>query len=595
MGRIMENNLSQWLQQRFSDLLEARQSYEPAWQDLADHFLPTRYRNVGNNPNSWRKMPILNDKLVDATGILAMRTLAAGLQGGMTSPARPWFQLSLEDSELANHAPMKQWLMDVSKRMAKVFNASNFYNAVHTMYGELGTFGTAFMLELADFEHGFRFVPFCAGEYCLDINARQKVDMVFRRFCMSTRQLIQHFGKDRLPESILQKNCFSGTEKKHVVVHAIFPRKERALGRACPRHMPFASVYWLEGAYYSGKVHILSEAGFEEFPGFGVRWDVVGNDVYGRSPAMDVLPDSRMLQQMGITMLKAIHKSVDPPTAVSASLKTVGLDLTPGGVNYVEAMPGQSPQAATPILDVRPDIKGAREAMHDVQKQIQRGLYNDLFRLLLDGKNQQITAKEVAVREEEKLILLGPALERLHFELFIPLIERTFDLMRRHDMLPSIPVEFQRKRLKVEFVSLLAQAQKMVSTSAVDSLVGFVQKLAVSKPEALDNLHTDKAVEEYAEYLGVAPGILQSKEERDATRTARKQTENATLAQQAEQEKQKLSMKSLTDIAKSVEGLLNVKLDENTVASAIMDGIKEVYGTQKPVLQNNKEEQGDEA
>ncbi len=569
--------------------MTARQSYEPAWKDLADHFLPTRYRNVGTNPDSWRNMPILNDKLVDATGILAMRTLAAGLQGGMTSPARPWFQLSLEDSELASHAPMKQWLMDASKRMAKIFNASNFYNAVHTLYGELGTFGTAFMLELADFEHGFRFVPFCAGEYCLDINARQKVDVVFRRFCMSSRQLVQHFGAKRLPDFIMQKNSFSGKEHSYVVVHAIFPRNERALGKACPKHMPFASVYWLEGAYTGGQVHMLSEAGFEEFPGFGVRWDVAGNDVYGRSPAMDVLPDSRMLQQMGITMLKAIHKSVDPPTAVTAQLKSVGLDLTPGGVNYVDSMPGQSPMAATPILDVRPDIKGAREAMHDVQKQIQRGLYNDLFRLLLDGKNQQITAKEVAVREEEKLILLGPALERLHFELFIPLIKRTFALMRRHDMLPPIPTEFQEHKLKVEFVSLLAQAQKMVSTAAVDSLVGFVQKLAVSKPEAIDTLHVDKAVEEYAEYLGVAPGILLSKEEREAVRSARKQAENVATAQKLEQEKQKVSMQNLSGIAKSVEGLLKLKLDENTVAAALINGIKGISKPQEAVMQQENE------
>ncbi len=581
----MEIKHGQWLQQRFASLLEARQSYEPAWQDLADHFLPTRYRNVGKNPDAWRKMPILNDKLVDATGILAMRTLAAGLQGGMTSPARPWFQLSLEDTELANYAPMKDWLMQVSKRMAKIFNGSNFYNAVHTLYGELGTFGTAFMLELADFEHGFRFVPFCAGEYCLDTNARQKVDVVFRRFRMSTRQLMQHFGEERLPEHIRKQKHIHTLrhDSSHVVVHAIYPRQDRNAEKHSPQHMPFASIYWLEGSTgrsggsggsNTGKVHVLSESGFMDFPGFGVRWDVAGNDVYGRSPAMDVLPDCRMLQQMGITTLKAIHKSVDPPTAVSASLKSVGLDLTPGGVNYVEALPGQSPQAATPILDVRPDIQGARSAIQDVQKQIQQGLYNDLFRLLLDGKNQKITAKEVAVREEEKLILLGPALERLHFELFIPLIDRTFNLMLQHDMLPPMPEKYWGSKLKVEFVSLLAQAQKMVSTSSVDRLVNFVQNIAAIKPEATDALHADKSVDEYAQYLGVAPGILRSQEEREALRKTRLDSEQSTQVQKIEQEKHKQSLESMESLAKAAEGILKIKLDDNNIATAIVQALQ---------------------
>ncbi len=579
-----EKSLEFWLEQRFHSLLESRQSYEPAWQDLADHFLPTRFRNTAKNPDSWRKMPLLNDKLVDATGILAMRTLAAGLQGGMTSPARPWFQLSLEDSELANHAPVKEWLADVTKRMAKIFNGSNFYNAVHTLYGELGTFGTAFMLELADFEHGFRFVPFCAGEYCLDTNESQRVDVVFRRFRMTTRQLVARFGQENLPPHMLRQGRHR--PESYTVVHAIYPRKDRLLKNVSAKHMPFASVYWLEGqgggaasrgAQHGGmrmkRGHVLSESGFMEFPGFGVRWDVAGNDVYGRSPAMDVLPDCRMLQQMGITMLKAIHKSVDPPTAVSASLKSVGLDLTPGGVNYVEVAPGQSPQAARPILEIRPDIQAGRVAMQDVQKQIQQGLYNDLFRLLLDGKSSRITAKEVAAREEEKLILLGPALERLHCELFIPLIERTFQLMLRHNMVPTMPPAFCGQKVKVEFVSLLAQAQKMVSTSSVDRLFTFVQKVAPTNPEALDMLDTDKAVEEYAEYLGVAPAILRSKEEREAVRQERKDATQAVNMQKVQAEQQKSNMENLQGIAKIVQDLSKVSLEEKNLVTALLERI----------------------
>ncbi len=565
----MTKNLVTGLAQRFSHMQEARQSYEPAWRDLADHFLPTRYKDTSKSPHAWRTMPMLNDTLVDSTGILAMRTLAAGLQGGMTSPARPWFQLSLEDADLAAHSAVRDWLMLVSRRMRKIFAHSNFYNAVHTLYGELGTFGTAFMLQLADEEHGFRFVPFCAGEYCLDINAAQRVDVVFRRFHMTARQLLMQFGEDRVPQHIRHMADKSGAgnvhDDAHTVVHAIYPRKHHHKHKECASHMPFASVYYLEGHSGKGMGHVLSESGFQEFPGYGVRWDVAGNEVYGRSPAMDVLPDCRMLQQMGITTLKAIHKAVDPPTAVSASLKSVGLDLTPGGVNYVEAAPGQSPQAATPILDIRPDITAARKATEAVQKQIQQGLYNDLFRQLLDSNRSQVTAKEVAVREEEKLILLGPVLERLHCELYTPLIERTYNLMQRFHMLPPRPQELGEAHLKIEFVSLLAQAQKMVCTGAVERLVSFVGNLTPLQKDVHDTIDTDKAVEEYADYLGISPGIVRAPAARQQLRQARADAEHAVQQQKAQQEQQEQIMDTLKTLTGMVKDMGDVSMDKNSL------------------------------
>ncbi len=572
MHTIATSHADIW--QQHAQLLEARQSYEPAWRDLADHFLPTRYKDSNASIEHWRKMPMLNNTLVDATGILAIRTLAAGLQGGLTSPARPWFQLSLEDADLAGNPAVKEWLHALTKRMRKIFHASNFYNAVHTMYGELGTFGTAFMLQLADMEHGFRFLPFSAGEYCLDTNARQEVDVVFRRFSMTARQLIQHFGIERMPAYLQQSTSMHHVA--HSVVHAIYPRKNASQnGRGGAISMPFASVYWLEGhmphtqsaAKFSrtpynskgsaGGIHILSESGFEEFPGYGVRWYVAGNEVYGHSPAMDVLPDCRMLQQMGITTLKAIHKSVDPPTAVSASLKNIGLDLTPGGVNYVEAAPGQSPQAATPILQVRPEIQAARNAMQDVQKQIQQGLYNDLFRMLLDSQQKNVTAKEVAVREEEKLILLGPVLERLHNELFTPLITRTFKLMLRHDMLPKAPPMLAETDIKVEFVSLLAQAQKLVCTNAVNQLVHFVNSLEPIDAQASDCLDADKAVEEYADYLGVAPAILRTKTERELLREERIAKQHALAAAETDAKKRESALAEEEQHIQNIQGMAN--------------------------------------
>ena len=506
----------QALSRRHDSLLRRRAPWDSAWQSLADHFLPTRCR-LNPQADEAEEGPMLNRGLVDATGILAMRTLAAGLQGGLTSPARPWFRLTLDDTVLARSRAGQAWLDEVATRMRSVFQRSNFYNAMHTLYGELGTFGTAFVFELADPQHGFRFIPLCAGEYALDCDAARKVDTVFRRSAMTLRQIVQAFGPAALPET-LREAARRSPDDRRTVIQAVYRRENAPQGQLDPARMPVASVYWLEGR--DGNRHALKVSGFRSFPGFGPRWDVAGNDVYGRSPAMDALPDCRMLQQMGVTTLKAIHKAVDPPMSVAAGLRSVGLDLTPGGVNYVDSAPGQSPQAATPLLQINPDLGTARKAMESVQDQIRKGLYNDLFKLILEGRSG-VTASEIAAREEEKLILVGPVLERLHDELFIPLMDRTFECMRDLDMLPPCPPELAGRRLRVEFVSLLAQAQKLVGINAADQYLALTLKASAAWPEALDTLNVDHLLDNYAESLGLPVILTRSLEERQQLRAAR--------------------------------------------------------------------------
>lgn len=522
---------------RFNQLVQDRSQLDVAWRSLADHFLPTRYQGMTESLGASNKNILLNDKIVDATGIHAMRTLAAGLQGGMTSPARPWFRLGLDDEDLDNSHNVRGFLDNVAKNMRSLFHRSNFYNAIHTMYGDLGTFGTGFMFEFADHKSGLRFVTVPVGQFVIDVSASGRVDTIYRRTQMTSRQIIQEFGYNACPQNV-KDACDSKRPERMSepweVIHAVYPRSDRNTDSKNNSEMPWASVYWLNyagsggrQAGSSGKQHVLRESGFEDFPGFGPRWDSIAGSAYGRSPAMDCLPDCKMLQQMGITTLKAVHKAVDPPMGVASSLKSVGLDLTPGGLNYVENIPGQVPQAAVPLLQVRPEIQAARMMIDAYQKQVQQGLYNDLFRMLLSSDRSQITAREVAAKEEEKLILIGPVLERLQDELFNPLIDRTFNIMMRFGMVrqEDIPEELQGQEIKVEFVSLLAQAQKLVSTSAVDQLLAFSMNAAGAFPEILDAIDVDNVVDGYAEYLGTEVDMIRPRDDRNAMREQRAQAQ----------------------------------------------------------------------
>lgn len=532
-------------------LTQERRTWEADWQLLAQHFLPRKMRSLELQGDETNRGGLRKDILRN-TGILAMRDLAAGMHGGMTSPARPWFRLALQDEELAAFKPVRSWLDDCQDRMRTLFHRSNFYNVVHMVYGQLGTFGTGFTFLLEDQQAGIRFMPLTVGEYSLDIDENGRVDTIYRACPMTVRQIVRRFGYDKCPPVIqaIFNNPPKATVDRFTVVHAVFPRQDRNPQKLDSQNMPYASVYYLEAGEGSKTMggglqypHLLAEGGFRSFPGFGPRWDVTGMDVYGNSPGMDVLGNVLQMQSMERSKLKALQKLVDPPMARPSGTK--GLSLLPGAENIYDVSGGNQP--IYPILNIRPDTAGVMAALEDLKQEIQRGLYNDLFKLLMNSDRRQITAREVAAREEEKLILLGPVLERLHDELFMPMIDRTWELMLEQNMLPEAPQEVQGQEIKVEFISLLAQAQKMVATTAVDQFMGFVAVHSQVLPDLLDAVDPDKLADGYAGYLGIETDMLRAQEDRDKIRETR-----AQQIQQAQQAEQMAAMQAGAQTAKTM-------------------------------------------
>ena len=92
-------------------------------------------------------------------------------------------------------------------------------------------------------------------------------------------------------------------------------------------------------------------------------------------------------------------------------------------------------------------------------------------------------------------------------------------------MLPEVPESLRGRRLKVEFVSTLAQAQKLVSTGSIRDMLGFAAEAARLDPSAADALNADAALDKYGEYLGLDANLLRPRAERDALREERARTQ----------------------------------------------------------------------
>jgi hypothetical protein len=222
-------------------------------------------------------------------------------------------------------------------------------------------------------------------------------------------------------------------------------------------------------------------------------------------------------------------------------------------------------QGVRSAFDVNLNLQHLREDIVDVRERIRSAYYADLFLMLANDTRSGITATEVAERHEEKLLMLGPVLERLHNELLSPLIDTAFDYAARAGILPEAPPELEGMELSVEFISVLAQAQRAVATQGMDRLLGTVSQMAAVKPEVLDKLNFDQIVDEYGDAYGVSPKIIVPDSEVAAIRQQRAaamqaQQAAATAPQVVESAKtaSEIDTGNLQDVLTSLQGYSNV-------------------------------------
>lgn len=526
-------------ERRLSAMSAERSSWWTHWIDLADHILPRRGRfltttgekNTGNASSTNRGGKV-NSKILDSTATLAHRTMAAGMMSGLTSPARPWFILSIEDSDAADNPVVKLWLALVTKRMLTVFAKSNIYAALHTTYEEMGCFGTAPLLIAEDRETIVRAYTMTAGEYLLASSARLDVDTLYRTFTMTVGQMVDQFGRDRVSTQVATAYDRGDLGIEHSVVHAVEPNPARSNGRpewarGFARNMPYRSVYYEQGGP-SDK--LLALAGYHEQPFMAPRWHQTANDSYGRSPAMDALPDVRSLQLMRKRMAQGIDKMVNPPMVAPLAMQNQPMSVLPGGITFVND-PGRD--VFRPAYQVNPQLGDLRAEVFATQQAIKEAFYADLFLLISSMEGQPRTAQEIISREGEKMLQLGPVVERSEGELLTPLIERTFGIMQRLGLFPPAPAAISGHNLDVSYISPLAQAQRAVSTTSIERMSAFVGNLSAVNPAVLQKIDMFEMLDEYADGLGVPPKIMVPSDKAKAALAAEKQ--QAQQAQMIEQ------------------------------------------------------------
>lgn len=551
-------NRRQRLLARKAALWTERSSWVTHWREISEYQQPRAGRFVASDRNRGDKR---TNHILDNTAVFGARTLAAGLMSGITSPARPWFRLEIKDKELMESGPVKTWLHDTASLLRAIFASSNTYRSLHTIYEELGLFGTGASVLLPDFDNVVHHYPMTVGEYALATDARGNVNTLAREFQMTVEQMAMQFGKDNLSTTVRNLYDKGAYDAWVDVVHLVEPRRERDTRKLDGANKRFASIYVEAGQDNQDK--FLSESGFNRFPALTPRWVVTGNDVYGTSPGMECLGDVKQLQHQQLRKGQAIDYQVNPPLQVPSKYKEAHKARLPGGVFYVDSV-GQS-QGVRSAYDVNLNLQHLMLDIQDVRERIRSAYYADLFLMLANDNRSGITATEVAERHEEKLLMLGPVLERLHNELLSPLIDTTFEYAREAGILPEAPPELEGMELNVEFISVLAQAQRAVATQGMDRLLGTVSQMAAVNPNVLDKINFDQVVDDYGDAYGVNPKIIVPddvaagiRQQRAAAQQAAQAAATAPQVVESAKTASEIDTGNLQDVLTSLQGYSNV-------------------------------------
>jgi hypothetical protein len=518
-----------------SQMESERSSFIPHWRDLGDYILPRRPRFFVTDVNKGERR---NNKIIDSTATLAARTLRSGMMAGVTSPARPWFRMTTSDPDLAEIGSVKEWLHVVGQRMTTIFLRSNLYNALPVIYADLGVFGTSAMFVEEDEDNVMRFFPLPIGSYMIFNDSKLQVRGM-RDFQMTVRQIVEKYGKTDVDGKITDWSNISDAVKTLWmnnqdetwigVCHIVMPNPEYNPKMLSSEFKRYISCTYERGTVGGEKYDtdmkddtMLRESGYDYFPVLCPRWGVTGEDTYGTDcPGMDALGDVKALQLMHRRKAQVIEKQVNPPMKGPSALRNSKASILPGDITYVDEREGT--KGFSPIHEVTPQLRGMLLDIQDHQQRIRRAFFEDLFLMLAQSDRREITAREIDERHEEKLLALGPVLEQLNQDLLDPLIDITFDMMMRQGYIPEPPPELEGQKLKVEYVSIMAQAQKLVGIAGIERFARFAGEImGVSQdPSNLDKVDVDQMIDEYGVASGVAPRIIRTDEQVQGIRQAR--------------------------------------------------------------------------
>lgn len=528
VGEEYEKELALELVNQFNKLCSDRGTWESHWNEIADRVYPMHGSLFLSQQSLSTPGEKKNKEIIDSTAVIALQRFGAILDSLLTPRNQFWHQLKPTDRTLLKDKNTMDWFSKVNDILFEQRYAprANFASQNQNVYKSLGAYGTGalFIDDLAG-STGIRYRNCHLSEIYLQENHQGIIDRVCRQFSITARQAFQQFGNS-LPDDMKEK-AKSNPEQKFIFLHWVMPRTDRDPQRKDFKGMEYAS-------YYIAKddKKIVQEGGYRTFPYAISRYEQSPQEVYGRSPAMDVLPAIKTLNKQKELVLKQGQLALDPTLLVSDDGVMDGASVESG--SYIAGAISANGQPLIQPLPVgRIDI--GKDLMDD-----ERALINDTFLITIFQiltESPEMTATEVMERTREKGILLAPTIGRQQSEYLGPMIDRELDILARQGMLPPMPpfLRDAQGEYSVVYDSPITRTQKGEWAAGAMRSIELAMNIAtqMQDPSYLNFFNWDKIIPEVAEIQGTPSTWLNSPETVQALREQQAQAQQQQQAIEA--------------------------------------------------------------
>lgn len=511
----------------FSEMQTWRAQFAQQWEEVAELVLPTSrntfFYGSFNFPGEKK-----TQQQVDATAMMALSRFGAIMDSLLTPRNSKWHGVQADNSNLMKARRVRLYYEEVTRLLFKYRYSpiANFSAQNQNVYQGLGAFGTSNLFvdtyQGVDGAVGLRYKAIPLGEMFLRENHQGLVDGFVRWYRLTARQAKQAFPETVMPEKI-EEAAEKGSLSMFNFIHRVCPRKDYDGDRLDARGKIFASY----NICLDTKT-LMREGGYNTFPLASTRYEQTPGEVYGRSPAMAVLPALKTLNAEKRDFLTQGHRAATPPLLTTDD-GAVDASLRPGAL-MKGGMSADGRHLIAPL--VTGNIQITKEMMDEERSLINDAFLVTLFQILRD--RPALTATQVVEEMNEKGILLAPTVGRQQSEYLGPLIDREIDLLAQLGVLPPMPPELVEARgeYSVEYTSPLSKiAQAQEVSGALRSLEQDMQIVqATGDVSLLDNYDFDQLVPDKAR--------MQSTPERwlaDAEKIAAKRQARAAAAQRQEQ------------------------------------------------------------
>jgi hypothetical protein len=489
-----------------------RATYRAAWDDIRNLVRPNTVDfDKSNSPGDVR-----TERIYDGTAMQSNLDLGNAVHTFLINPSERNFGIKVSYHKELNEDPdVVKWMDKVSEIIAAEYmdDRTMFTSSVQECFLDLGAFGNVILNQEFDYDNwhlSFKACPLANSFF--DENKNGHVDKFSREMDMTVRQVLQQF-----PDATWEGKENDKPEKKYCVVHKVYPRSDRQYGREDGPNMPYASCWVLKE-----KKVILSEGGYRSFPYHVGRWSKSDEETYGRGPAINCLPEIRMLNRMEFTIIKAWQKAVDPALIMPSDGFLSKFKTAPGSINFKDTSVGEF---EVQTLEHKGKLEGAETKSDQKRDFIRQCFYADWVKLM--PKKERQTAYEISELVEQQLRMMAPLLGRLQSEFVVPCIQRSYDLLLRAGMFPEPPSSLAGLNIEVDYVSASARAQSAKTILDYSRLLQNIAVIQPIAPEVTDYINLDNVAKDMAIKSGVPAGTIRSEEDVAEIRNSRAQAQQA--------------------------------------------------------------------